>query len=73
MSLKEGLQKSVIPAQAGIQGSKKPIHSTPHWMPAFAGMTAVELLQGFLDRNFLVRFFVPFVFFVDRFSSRHGR
>ena len=47
--IKEGLQKPVIPAKAGIQAFKTPDKLVPNWMPAFAGMTAVGLFQTILN------------------------
>ena len=49
LHVKEGLQKAVIPAEAGIQGVETRVKSTPNWIPAFAGMTPVALLQSFLN------------------------
>ena len=46
--LRETLQKTVIPAKAGIQGLKSRSKSSTDWMPAFAGMTPKVLLQRFL-------------------------
>jgi len=47
---REALQKSVIPAKAGIQDFKCRDKSTSDWIPAFAGMTPAGLLQS-LPRN----------------------
>jgi len=47
LSAKETLQKVVIPAKAGIQGFESCGKSIANWIPAFAGMTPVGLLQRF--------------------------
>ncbi|MBF8274700.1 MAG: hypothetical protein HW380_3805 [Magnetococcales bacterium] len=51
---------NVIPAKAGIQGSKSPVnarvqsHRSTPWIPAFAGMTGVALPEGHHVRNDVV-------------------
>ncbi len=45
---REALLKAVIPAKAGIQGFESFGKSIANWIPAFAGMTPVGLLQSFL-------------------------
>jgi hypothetical protein len=47
---KEGLQRPVIPAEAGIQGFETRFTSTPNWIPASAGMTLAVLFQAIADR-----------------------
>ncbi len=79
---REALQKSVIPAKAGIQDFKCRDKSTSDWIPAFAGMTPAGLLQSLLSgisiqggypmgkwffNSMVLNCFVPFVFFVDHF------
>ncbi len=47
-ALKETLNKSVIPAKAGIHLDLKRGFIESKWIPAFAGMTIYGLNQSFL-------------------------